>query len=112
MAHLTFFGGETLLNLPVLKSTIGYARAARRGSGQGSRFQPDHQRHAAASPDVIEFLAENRVGVTISIDGPKEVQDQFRVFSNGTGSYDIVAPKIRELLRAAPHAARSARASR
>jgi uncharacterized protein len=48
---------------------------------------------------VIEFLAENRVGVTISIDGPKEVQDQFRVFANGTGSYDIVIPKIRELLR-------------
>jgi uncharacterized protein len=27
------------------------------------------------------------------------MQDQFRVFKNGTGSYDIVAPKIRELLR-------------
>ena len=38
---------------------------------------------------MIEFLAENRVGVTISIDGPKEVQDQFRVFHNGTGSYEI-----------------------
>jgi uncharacterized protein len=50
-------------------------------------------------PEIIEFLAENRVGVTISIDGPKEMQDQFRVFKNGTGSYDIVAPKIRELLR-------------
>ena len=50
-------------------------------------------------PDIIEFLAENRVGVTISIDGPKEMQDQFRVFKNGTGSYDIVAPKINELLQ-------------
>ena len=26
MAHLTFFGGETLLNLPVLKFAIAYAR--------------------------------------------------------------------------------------
>jgi len=50
-------------------------------------------------PLVEQFLAQNRVGVTISIDGPKEVQDQFRVFANGTGSYDIVMPKIRELLR-------------
>ena len=48
---------------------------------------------------MIEFLAENRVGVTVSIDGPKEVQDQFRVFHNGAGSYEIVAPKIKELLR-------------
>jgi uncharacterized protein len=27
------------------------------------------------------------------------VQDKFRVFHNGTGSYDVVAPKIKELLK-------------
>ena len=27
------------------------------------------------------------------------MQDQFRVFKSGAGSYDIVAPKIKELLR-------------
>ena len=36
--------------------------------------------------------------MTISIDGPPEVQDKFRVFKNGNGSYDVVAPKIKELL--------------
>lgn len=98
LAHLTFFGGETLLNLPVLKSTIAYAR--QRAAEVGKEVDFSLTTNATLlKPDVIEFLAENRVGVTISIDGPKEVQDQFRVFSNGTGSYDIVAPKIRELLR-------------
>jgi uncharacterized protein len=98
LAHLTFFGGETLLNLPVLKSTIAYAR--RRAAEVGKEVDFSLTTNATLlKPDVIEFLAENRVGVTISIDGPKEVQDQFRVFSNGTGSYDVVAPKIRELLR-------------
>jgi uncharacterized protein len=99
VAHLTFFGGETLLNLPVLKSTIAYARL--RAAEVGKEIDFSLTTNATLlKPDVIEFLAENRVGVTISIDGPKEVQDQFRVFSNGTGSYDIVVPKIRELLRA------------
>ena len=98
LAHLTFFGGETLLNLPVLKSTIAYAR--RRAEEAGKQVDFSLTTNATLlKPDVIEFLAENRVGVTISIDGPKEVQDQFRVFSNGAGSYDVVAPKIRELLR-------------
>jgi uncharacterized protein len=98
LAHLTFFGGETLLNLPVLKSTIAYAR--RRAAEVGKEVDFSLTTNATLlKPDVIEFLAENRVGVTISIDGPKEVQDQFRVFSNGTGSYDIVLPKIRDLLR-------------
>jgi len=47
--------------------------------------------------------------VTISIDGPRELQNKFRVFHNGSGSYDVVAPKIKELLtrhRTKPIAAR------
>jgi uncharacterized protein len=98
VAHLTFFGGETLLNLPVLKSTIAYARERAAAAGKEVDFSLTTNA-TLLRPDVIEFLAENRVGVTISIDGPKEVQDQFRVFSNGAGSYDLVIPKIRELLR-------------
>jgi uncharacterized protein len=98
VAHLTFFGGETLLNLPVLKSAIHYARERAAEVGKEVDFSLTTN-GTLLKPEVIEFLAENRVGVTISIDGPKEVQDQFRVFSNGTGSYDIVAPKIRDLLR-------------
>jgi uncharacterized protein len=98
MAHLTFFGGETLLNLPVVKSTIEYAR--RRAAEAGKEVDFSLTTNATLlKPDVIEFLAEHRVGVTISIDGPKEVQDEFRVFHNGAGSYEVVAPKIKELLR-------------
>ncbi len=36
--------------------------------------------------------------MTISIDGPEEMQDKFRVFSNGAGSYAMAAPKIKALL--------------
>ena len=32
------------------------------------------------------------------IDGPEDLQNRFRVFKNGTGSYDIAAPKIKALL--------------
>lgn len=98
VAHLTFFGGETLLNFPVLKSTIEYAR--RRAAELGKDVDFSLTTNATLlRPDVIEFLADNRVGVTISIDGPKEMQDRFRVFHNGEGSYEVVAPKIKELLR-------------
>jgi uncharacterized protein len=98
VAHLTFFGGETLMNLPVLKSTIAYARQRAAETGKEVDFSLTTNA-TLLRPDVIEFLADNRVGVTVSIDGPKEVQDQFRVFSNGMGSYDLVLPKIRELLQ-------------
>ena len=96
-AHITFFGGETLMNFPVLKSTIAYARARAAEVGKDIDFSLTTNA-TLLKPDVIEFLAEERVGVTISIDGPEDLQNRFRVFKNGTGSYDIAAPKIKALL--------------
>src|SRR5262249_16249164 len=108
VAHLTFFGGETLLNFPVLQSTVAYGR--RRAAELGKTIDFSLTTNATLlKPPIIEFLVENDVGVTISIDGPREMQDKFRVFHNGAGSYDVVAPKIKELLtrhRRKPIAAR------
>jgi len=96
-AHITFFGGETLMNFPVLKATIAYAR--RRAAEVGKDIDFSLTTNATLlRPDVIEFLADERVGVTISIDGPEEMQDKFRVFNNGLGSYAVAAPKIKALL--------------
>ncbi|MBS1818326.1 MAG: quinohemoprotein amine dehydrogenase maturation protein [Acidobacteria bacterium] len=97
-AHLTFFGGETLLNFKVLKETIAYARQRAAELGKDVDFSLTTNA-TLLKPDVIEYLVQNQVGVTISFDGPPEVQNKFRVFHNGTGSYDIVAPKIKELLQ-------------
>lgn len=98
VVHLTFFGGETLMNLPVLRSTIAYAQERAREIGKRVEFNLTTNA-TLLRPDVIEFLADHDVGVTISIDGPREMQDKFRVFHNGAGSYDVVMPKIEELLR-------------
>lgn len=98
VAHLTFFGGETLLNFKVLKKTLAYAR--KRGAIVGKEVEFSLTTNATLlRPEIIEWLIENEVGVTVSMDGPKESQDQFRVFNNGMGSYEIILPKIKELLR-------------
>jgi len=98
LPHLTFFGGETLLNFPVVKSTIAYGRE--RAAEMGKEMDFSLTTNATLlEPAVIEFLAENRVGVTISMDGPQEMQDRFRVFSNGAGSYEKIIPKVRALLQ-------------
>jgi uncharacterized protein len=97
-AHLTFFGGETLLNFPVLKTTVAYARQRAAESGKAVDFSLTTNA-TLLRPEIVEFLIENDVGVTISVDGPKEMQDRFRVFHDGSGSYDAVMPKIRDLLQ-------------
>ncbi len=97
ISNLTFFGGETLLNFKVLKKTLAYA--LERGNILGKKVRFSLTTNATLlRPEVIEWLVDNEVGVTISIDGPKGSQDQFRVFKNGMGSYEVVLPKIKELL--------------
>jgi uncharacterized protein len=98
VVYLTFFGGETLLNFSVLQSTLTYAREQAALHGKHVEFSLTTN-GTLLRPEIIEWLAENDVAVTISIDGPKEMQDRFRVFHNGRGSYDVMAPKVKALLQ-------------
>lgn len=95
--HITFFGGETLMNFPLLKQVVAYA--AQKASEKDCHVDFSLTTNATLlTPAIIEFLSENRIGVTVSMDGPKEMHDQLRVFSNGKGSYDIIEPKVRALI--------------
>ena len=97
LVRMTFFGGETLMNVPVLQEAVPYARA--RGQELGKTVEFSLTTNATLLNDeTIEFLAEQDVGVTVSIDGPAEMQNRFRVFHDGRGSYDVVLPKIKQLL--------------
>jgi uncharacterized protein len=97
VAHLTFFGGETLMNFRVLKTAVSYATARAAELGKAIDFSLTTNA-TLLKPEVIDFLVEHNFGVTISIDGPPETQNKFRVFKTGEGSYDLVAPQIRALL--------------
>ena len=106
--HITFFGGETLMNFPLLQQTVGYANQQAAALGRSVDFSLTTNATLLTST-IIDFLAENRVGVTVSMDGPPDLHDKLRVFANGQGSYDIVAPKVRNLIerhRTRPIAAR------
>src|SRR5687767_7718048 len=96
-AHMTFFGGETLLNFRVLKSTVAYATEQAAALGKTIDFSMTTNA-TLLSPEVIDFLAEHKFGVTISMDGPPDLQNRFRVFHNGAGSYDVMAPKAKALI--------------
>lgn len=95
--NLTFFGGETLLNFKVLRATLAYARE--RAAATGKTVNASLTTNATLlREEVIDWIAENDVGVTVSIDGDRERQDKFRTFANGAGSYDVILPNIKQLL--------------
>lgn len=96
--HVTFFGGETLMNFPLLQWVVSYAQSVAAERNQSVDFSLTTN-GTLLTEEIIEFLAANEIGVTVSMDGPKEMHDQLRVYSNGKGSYDVMAPKVKALLR-------------
>ncbi len=96
--HITFFGGETLMNFPLLKQVVGYATEQAKAQSRSIDFSLTTNA-TLLTPAIIAFLSEQRIGVTVSMDGPKEMHDHLRVFANGRGSYDIVEPRVRALIQ-------------
>jgi len=95
--HITFFGGETLMNFPLLKQVVNYATDQAAVQGRTIDFSLTTNA-TLLTPAIIEFLSENRIGVTVSMDGPPDLHDKLRVFANGQGSYATIAPRVRALI--------------
>ena len=64
----------------------GRVRERARRTEQGGKIDFSLTTNATLlTPAIIEFLAENRIGVTVSMDGPKEMHDKLRVFCQRPG---------------------------
>jgi len=94
----TFFGGEPLLNFPLIKHLVAYGkqRAAEVGMEIGFGMTTNG---TLLSEEVVAFLDEHRFGILVSVDGPRETHDMTRRFRGGAGSYDQVVGGVSRLLR-------------
>jgi uncharacterized protein len=95
--HITFFGGETLMNFPLLRQVVAYANEQAAAQRRTVDFSLTTNA-TLLTPAIIEFLSENRIGVTVSMDGPADLHDKLRVFSSGQGSYSVIEPRVRALV--------------
>jgi len=95
--HVTFFGGETLMNFKLLKEVVLYANGAAAAQGRGITYSLTTNA-TMLTDEIIHFLSDNGVGVTVSMDGPPELQDKHRVYKNGKGSYAVIEPRLRKLI--------------
>ncbi|MGE0487679.1 MAG: radical SAM protein [Vulcanimicrobiota bacterium] len=95
--NLTFFGGEPLLNFPLLKQSVLYAEDEARKAGKKLRYSLTTNA-TLVTEEMARFLDEYRIGVSISLDGPPEVQDGQRPFVNGRGSSNRVLKGVETLL--------------
>ena len=101
---ISFFGGEPVLNFPLIQDVVAYAEKRVEESDKQFQF---HITTNASLLDAkkITFLKKHKVVPLVSFDGPKEIHDAQRPLKNGAGSYDMTVPKIRALLKVFPEAA-------
>lgn len=95
--NITFFGGEPLLNKPVLRQAIQYSQEL--GRVQGKRVTYSMTTNATLLDDeIIGYIKRYNFGLMVSLDGPKEIQDAMRPLANGQGSFDLATANIKRLM--------------
>lgn len=94
---ITFFGGEPLSNLPLIKQIIAYANDFFESKGLKIGYSMTSNA-TLLTDEVIRYLHESKVDLTISIDGPESLHNKTRVYENGKGSYEKVAKNVAKLL--------------
>ncbi len=99
--NVDFFGGEPLLNLDVVRAAVDYGRAAASALGKHVEFTLTTNA-ALLDRETTEFLDRERMLVVLSLDGRREVNDRMRRSRDGAGTYDQVAPRVREFVTGRP----------
>ena len=97
---LVFFGGEPLLNFETMRNAAQYAREKAAASGKRVNFALTTN-GTLLTPEVVDFLQEQDVSITVSLDGFEEIHDRYRRFPDDRPSYGVILPKVRHLIETA-----------
>ncbi|GMQ64327.1 radical SAM peptide maturase, CXXX-repeat target family [Vallitalea maricola] len=107
---LDFIGGEPLLEIELMEYIVDYFRY--KALKLNHRWALHHMISISTNgtlyfePDVQAFIKkyQERLSLSITIDGNKELHDKCRLFPNGAGSYDIVEKAFLAELKRFPYA--------
>lgn len=92
--EIDFFGGEPLLNWPVIVETVEYARSREAKTGKAFRFTLTTNA-TLLRRSMLPFLNREMSNLVLSLDGRPEVHDRLRRGVGGKGSYQQALSRIR-----------------
>jgi uncharacterized protein len=88
-----FYGGEPLLNFPVLRSTMDYCKELQGRSKKRFSFKVTTN-GTLLTEEVAWYFNKMGVSLGISIDGTKKIHDRNRPFPDGTGSWKRIQKNL------------------
>ena len=95
--EVDFFGGEPLMAWDTVTQTVDYARSLEEKYNKKFRFTITTN-GLLLDENKRKYINENMDNCVLSLDGRREVNDEFRKTVAGTGSYDTIVPKFKALV--------------
>ncbi|GAB6149118.1 MULTISPECIES: thioether cross-link-forming SCIFF peptide maturase [Clostridium] len=95
--EVDLFGGEPLIAIKEIKEIIAYAREQEKIHNKVIRFTMTTNA-LLLNDEIMEYMDKEMGNIVLSIDGRKEVNDNTRIRVNGSGTYDAILPKIKEMV--------------
>ncbi len=96
---VSFYGGEPLLNLKLIKKCLSYVR--------NDRDREDIQfaitiNGSLLTGEAADFLSSNEFSILVSLDGPANIHDHCRKYADGLSTWLDVTENLRSFLERHP----------
>ncbi len=98
---ISFFGGEPLLQFPLIRTTVDYAR--KQANIQGKRLALRMSTNGLLlTPEILHYCQEQEIILAISCDGNQSSHDASRRFPDGRGSFEELSAILPAILVICP----------
>lgn len=97
--NIAFYGGEPLLEFKLIKEIVSLTEDNFRGKTITYIMTTNG---SLLTKENLDFIAENKFSLMISLDGPKEIHDRNRKFINQEGTFESILNNIRYMKKYYP----------
>lgn len=96
--YVGFYGGEPLLKFDLMKRCIDYCGTI---SGKDITYAITTN-GTLMTNEIAQYFAKlgRKIHITLSLDGPQAINDKYRVYKNGKGTFSDVLKGLKNLLEA------------
>lgn len=95
--RIIFYGGEPTINKKIIREGVNYILSGKESDNTDISLLTNG---TLIDSDFAKFIADNKIDVSISIDGPEEIHNKVRVYSNGLGTFEDIRKGYDELKKA------------
>ncbi len=96
--EVDLFGGEPLMNWPLVKWIVSYVREIEEKSGKKINLTITTN-GVLLNDEKAKFINDNFHNAVLSLDGRRKTNDAMRRFLNDKGSYDTILPNFQNFVK-------------